>query len=111
MVIVPSGYLPAGITFPRNMIGLKWYINSAISRFIAVKDSGQPVPELPTVSNELDAVGHVLPFKDQASADIVREQLKNLSQKIQVTVQPPFVSHMRIRYLKLRKVKPSIVNH
>ena len=49
-------------------------------------------PELPAVNNELKAVPVVLPFKDQSSADIVRAQLKDLSQKVQVTVQPIFVN-------------------
>ena len=61
-------------------------INSTISRFIAVKASDQPVLELPAVNNEVTAVPVVLPFKDQSSADIVRAQLKDLNQKIQVTV-------------------------
>ena len=63
-------------------------INSTISRFIAVKASDQPVLELPAVNNELKAVSVVLPFKDQSSAGIVRAQLKDLSQKIQVTSSP-----------------------
>jgi len=57
----------------------------------------------------LDPVRVVLPFKDQTSADIVPAQLKDLSQKIQVAVQLTFVSH-KIKYLKPREVKPSIVN-
>ena len=85
-------------------------INSTISRFIAVKASDQPVPELPAVNNELDPVRVVLPFKDQASADIVRAQLKDLSQKIQMTVQPTFVSHKIKQHLKPREVEPSVVN-
>ena len=39
-------------------------INCTISRFIVVKASDQPVPELPAVNNELDPVRVVLPFKD-----------------------------------------------
>ena len=85
-------------------------INSTISRFIAVKASDQPVLELPAVNNELKAVPVVLPFKDQSSADIVRAQLRDLSQKIQVTVRPVFVSHKIKQYLKPREVKPPIVN-
>ena len=42
-------------------------------------------------------------FKDQASADIVRAQLKDLSQKIQTTIQPVFVSQKIERDLKLRE--------
>jgi len=46
----------------------------------------------------------VLPFKDQASADIARAQLKALSQMIQTTLQPVFVSQ------KTGRAKPPIVN-
>jgi len=42
---------------------------------------------------ESDPVRVVLPFKDLASADILRGQLKDLSQKIGATIQPVFVSH------------------
>jgi len=52
----------------------------------------------------------VLPFKDQASADIARAQLKDLSQKIQTTLQPVFVSQKTGRDLNLREAKPPIVN-
>ena len=82
-------------------------INSTISCFITVKASDQPVIQLPAVNNELD---QVLPFKDQASADIVRAQPKDLSQKIQVTFQPTFVSHKIRQHLEPHEVKPSIVN-
>ena len=85
-------------------------INSTISCFIAVKASDQLVPKLPAVNNEVKAVPVVLPFKDQSSADIVRAKLKDLSQKIQVTVQPVFVSHKIKQHLKPREVKPPIVN-
>ena len=50
-----------------------------------------------------------LPFKDQSSADIVIAQLRDLSQKIEVTVRPVFVSHKIKQHLKLREVKPPIV--
>ena len=58
----------------------------------------------------MDPIRLVLPFKDQASADIVRAQLKDLSHKIQTTVQPVFVSQKIERDLKLRQAKPPIVN-
>jgi len=67
------------------------FVNSTISRFVATKASDQPV-SAPAVSDRSDLIRVVLPFKDQASADVVRTQLKDLSQKIQTTVQPVFVS-------------------
>ena len=39
-----------------------------------------------------DTVQVVLPFKDQISADIVKEQLKDLSLKVNTTTQPVFAS-------------------
>ena len=57
-----------------------------------------------------DPVRLVLPFKDQASADIVRTQLSDLSQKIHKTIQPVFVSQKINQHLKLREAKPPLVN-
>ena len=85
-------------------------INSTITRFIAIKATEQPVPS-PTENNSPEPVRVVLPFKDQASADILRTQLKDLSQKINTTIHPVFVSHKIERDLKsLHEVKPPVVN-
>ena len=59
------------LKYPDNLI------NSTISQFVAAKASDQPVSS-PAVSNRSDPIRVVLPFKDQASADIVRSQLKDL---------------------------------
>ena len=91
------------LKYPDNLV------NSTISRFVAARASDQPVFSL-VVSDRLDPIRVVLPFKDQASADIVRTQLKDLSQKIQTSVQPVFVSQKIERDLKLREAKPPIVN-
>ena len=84
-------------------------INSSITRFIAVNASDQPVSS-PAENNTVDPVLVVLPFKDQVSADFRRGQLKDLSQKIHVSIQSVFVSHKIERDLKLREVKPPVVN-
>ena len=57
-----------------------------------------------------DPVRFVLPFKDQASAYIVRTQLNDLSQKIHKTIQPVFVSQKIKQHLKLREAKPPLLN-
>ena len=62
------------------------------------------------VADISDPVRVVLPFKDQASANILRDQLKDLSQKIHTAIQPVFVRHKIKQELKLRKAKPTIVN-
>ena len=89
------------LQYPDNLV------NSTISRFVAAKASDQPVSS-PAVSDRSDPIRVVLPFKDQASDDIVRTQLKDLSQKIQTTVQPVFVSQKIGRDLKLLEAKPPI---
>ena len=58
------------LKYPDNLV------NSTISRFVADKASDQPVSS-PAVSDRSDPIHVVLPFKDQASADIVRSQLKD----------------------------------
>ena len=53
----------------------------------------------------------VLPFKDQIAANAVRRQLRDLSRKICVTLQPIFVSKkIGTRSYKPKEIKPSIVN-
>ena len=52
----------------------------------------------------------VLPFKDQIAANAVRRQLRDLSSKISVTLQPIFVSKKLEQDLKPKEIKPSIVS-
>ena len=91
------------LKYPDNLV------NSTISRFVAARAPDQSVSS-PAVSDRLDPIRVVLPFKDQASADIVGAQLKDLSHNIQTTVQPVFVSQKIERDLKLQEAKPPIVN-
>ena len=51
----------------------------------------------------------VKPFKDQESANYVKKELKNLSIKVQTTVQPVFAS-CKIGQDLVRKTKPQIIN-
>ena len=52
----------------------------------------------------------VLPFKDQIAANAVRRQLRDLSGKIGVTLQPIFVSKKLEQDLKPKEIKSSIVS-
>ena len=52
----------------------------------------------------------MLPFKGQSSAYYVNQQLNNLSSKLNVTVQPVFVSPKLEQQLKRHEFKPPIVN-
>ena len=52
----------------------------------------------------------VLPFNDQTAANVVRRQLRDLSNKIAVTLQPIFVRKKLVQDLKPKEIKPSIVS-
>ena len=65
-------------------------VETTIKRFVERRVSIQepcPSPDVP-----LETVRVVLPFKDKSSANYVKQQLNNLSSKLNVTVQPVFVT-------------------
>ena len=51
-----------------------------------------------------------IPFKDQVSAKMVKRQMRNLSSKIGFDVQPIYTSKKLEQDLKLKEIKPRIVN-
>ena len=57
-----------------------------------------------------DVTRIVIPFKDQDSANIVKTQLKDLSIKLQTTIQPVFVSRKIGQDLQECENKPQLVN-
>ena len=50
-----------------------------------------------------------IPFKDQVSANAVKRQMRDLSSKIGIDVQPIYTSKKLERDLKLKEIKPRIV--
>ena len=60
-------------------------------------------------TNENDVHRVVLPFKDQKSADAVRKQLSDLSNKIDHT-QPVFKSRKIYKDIKICEPKPAIIS-
>ena len=84
-------------------------IESTISHFVASVMSENP--EVQTQSTKEDAVHRVvLPFKDQKSADAVRKQLSDLSNKIDHTLQPVFKSRKICEDLKMCEPKQPIIS-
>ena len=78
-----------------------------ISNFVSRK------PSVGTAERNVDESNIVrinLPFKDQVSANSVRRQLRDLSNKIGLALQPVFESKKLEQDLKPREAKPSIVN-
>ena len=57
-----------------------------------------------------DIVRVILPFKDQSSAYVVKQQLRNLSAQVRTAIQPVFVSRKLNEDLKVQEAKPTIVN-
>ncbi len=51
-----------------------------------------------------------LPYKEQRAADTVRKQMRDLSNKIGLSIQLVFISRKLEQDLKLKETKPSIVN-
>ena len=83
-------------------------VETTIKRFVERRVSIQepcPPPDVPS-----ETVRVVLPFKDQSSANYVKQQLNNLSSKLNVTVQLVFVSPKLEQQLQRHEIKPPIVN-
>ena len=87
----------------------KHLVNSIIKSFVDSKVFDQQRPLSPAKETE-DTVRVVLPCKDQISADIVKEQLKDLNQKVNPTIQPVFASRKIEQELNVKEAKPPIVN-
>ena len=92
-----------------NTSALLYRLTPCLRLHVVAIPSEQPAPS-PTDNNSPEPVQIVLPFKDQASADFLRTQLKDLSMKTNTTIQPVFISHKIEGDLKSREVKPPVVN-
>ena len=61
-----------------------------------------------TKSDETSRVS--IPFKDEVSANMVKRQMRNLTSKIGIYVQPIYTSKKLEQDQKLKEIKPGIVN-
>ena len=87
----------------------KHLVNSTIKSFVDSKVCDQQRPLSPAKETD-DTVRVVLPFKSQISADIVKEQLKDLSLKVNTTIQPVFASRKIEQELNVKEAKRPMVN-
>ena len=83
-------------------------INSTINTFLHLRIVDKRPSQTPQEPRAIVRV--VIPFKDQESANYVKKELKDLSIKVQTTVQPVFVSRKINQNLTVRETKPQIVN-
>jgi len=79
-------------------------MNSTINMFI---QNIVTKPEKKT--DDGNTIRIVLPFNDQIAAYAVRRQLRDLSNKIAVTLQPIFVRKKFEQDLKPKEIKPSVI--
>ena len=85
-------------------------INSTINTFINLRVADQQPLQASGRLAGNDVTRVIIPFKDQDSANIVKTQLKDLSIKLQTTIQPVFVSRKIGQDLKECETKPQLVN-
>ena len=90
------------LAYPQNLI------SSTIRRFVSEKTSPKQVTTNYVDTQKTTRV--TIPFKDQESANLVRRQLKDLGNKINISIQPVFVSRKLNNVLKYKEPKPSIVS-
>ena len=84
-------------------------IKSTICHFVtSVRSENPEVQAQSTNDNTVHRI--VLPFKDQKSAEAVKKQLSDLSNKIDHTLQPVFKSRKICEDLKMCKPKPPIIS-
>ena len=85
-------------------------INSTINTFVNLRVADQqPLQALGKLAGN-DVTRVFIPFKDQDSANIVKTQLKDLSIKLQIAIQPVFVSLKIGQDLQECETKPQLVN-
>ena len=86
----------------------KHLFNLAVKKFVDSKVADQQ--HIPSTDTTTPPIRVIIPFKDQVSANVVKKRLTDLSSKIRTTIQPVFVSRKLNEDLKVREVKPTIVN-
>ena len=84
------------------------FIDTAIKKVIDTKVS-DPQPH-PSSQEKANTVRVILPFKDQSSANIVKQQLSKLSLKVGTAIQPVFVSRKLNEDLKVQEANLFIVS-
>ena len=90
------------LDYPHYLYSHVWTTNSRVADQQPLQSCGR------LAGNDVTRV--VIPFKDQDFANIVKTQLKDLSIKLQTTIQPIFVSRRIGQDLKECETKPQLVN-
>ena len=80
----------------------------AVKQFVDSKVADQQ--HFPSTNTTAHPIRVIIPFKDQVSANVMKKCLTDFSSKIKTTIQPVFISRKLNEDLKVREVKPAIVD-
>ena len=80
----------------------------AVKQFVDFKVADQQ--HIPSTDKTTHPIRVIIPFKDQVSANVMKKRLTDLSSKIKIAIQPVFISRKLNEDVKVREVKPAIVN-
>ena len=83
-------------------------MDSTVKTFLISRVTDQSL--LQSKSTTENTIRVVIPFKDQVSANIVKTQLKDLSVKLQVNVQPVFTSRKIAHEFPTNEPKPQLID-
>ena len=86
----------------------KHLVDSTVKTFLISRVTDQSL--LQSKSTTENTIRVVIPFKDQVSANIVKTQLKDLSVKLQVNVQPVFMSRKIAHEFPTNEPKPQLID-
>ena len=87
---------------------LKHLVDSTVKTFLNLRVAEQSL--LRSKSTTENTTQIVIPFKYQESANIVKTQLKDLSMKLQTTVQPVFTSRKIAHEFPTNEPKPQLID-
>ena len=90
------------LKYPRHLFNL------AVKQFVDSKVADQQ--HIPSTDTTTHPIRVIIPFKDQVSANVVKKRLTDLCPKFKTTIQPVFIRRNINEDLKVREVKPVIVN-
>ena len=108
-----TAYRPTGRTSQKIAIDLRFFstehlFNLAVKQFVDSKVSNQQ--QIPSTDKTTATIRVIIPFKDQTSANVVKKRHTDLSSEIKTTTKRVFISGKLDKDLKVREVKPALVN-
>ena len=86
---------------------LKHLVDSTVKTFLNLRVAEQSLLRSKSTTENTSQI--VIPFKYQESANIVKTQLKDLSMKLQTSVQPVFTSRKIAQEFRTSEPKPQLI--